>query len=70
MEDEVLDLGEIPGVESAKGALPVCLAGRLITEKKYNQFSLIDVSKAFQLKGTLKAGAWGKGLVRGVSESS
>lgn len=62
-EDDVLDLGCIP-TGTANRLQSACLVGKLIVEKSYNVFALIDVmSKSFKPKGKLQARDWGHGLI-------
>ncbi|KAL8462078.1 hypothetical protein ACS0TY_033235 [Phlomoides rotata] len=64
MDDDVLDMGSSAGIGSVGPIAPICLVGKLLTEKNINQFALLDVmSKTFRPKGKLTARAWGKGLV-------
>lgn len=63
--EDVLELDLPLGLTGQQGQSgPVTLAGKLITEKNYNVFALIDVMvKAFRPKGRLTARDWGKGLI-------
>ncbi|KAL8556396.1 hypothetical protein ACS0TY_004002 [Phlomoides rotata] len=43
-EEDILDLGEVLGVRVDAGTRsPVCLVGRLFSEKGYNVFALLNV---------------------------
>lgn len=58
--EEVLDLEgiDVPS-ESPRRVSTICLAGKLISEKSYNTFAMIDVMvKAFKPKGKLQARDW------------
>ncbi|KAL8459359.1 hypothetical protein ACS0TY_036736 [Phlomoides rotata] len=62
-EEEVLELGN-GGIDRMRriGSGPVCLVGKLYTEKSVNSYALIDVMiKAFRAKGRLTARDWGNG---------
>ncbi|KAL8498475.1 hypothetical protein ACS0TY_021705 [Phlomoides rotata] len=63
--DETLDLGELAVID--RGPVmgrPVCLTGRLLSEKPVNSYALQDVmKKAFKPKGKLMSHDWGEGLI-------
>ncbi|KAL8544826.1 hypothetical protein ACS0TY_005152 [Phlomoides rotata] len=62
-EDEVLDLGFGVGQDNGPTS-PICLVGRLCTEKTFNIYALTDVMlKAFRVKGKVTAREWGKNLL-------
>ncbi|KAL8543244.1 hypothetical protein ACS0TY_003962 [Phlomoides rotata] len=59
-EEDILDLGEVLGVRVDAGTRsPVCLVGRLFSEKGYNVFALLNVmTKVFRVKGKLSGRDW------------
>ncbi|KAL8529621.1 hypothetical protein ACS0TY_006884 [Phlomoides rotata] len=64
-DEEVLDLGN-GGIDQTRRMRlePVCLVGKLCTEKSVNSYTLIEVMiKAFRAKGRLIVRDWGHGLL-------
>ncbi|KAL8475064.1 hypothetical protein ACS0TY_031473 [Phlomoides rotata] len=52
------------GYNNGCGLAPVCLIGKLISEKPPNTYALINVMiKSFKAKGKLTARDWGNGLL-------
>lgn len=57
--EDVLDLGSGPATTR-----PVCLVGKLCSQKVVNVFALMEVmKKAFRSKGKLSVRDWGSGLL-------
>ncbi|KAL8524703.1 hypothetical protein ACS0TY_014347 [Phlomoides rotata] len=63
--DGVLDLGgEDRNQASRRLPSPVCLVGRVFSDKPVNSFALMDVMiKAFRVNGSLTVRDWGNGLL-------
>lgn len=60
-----MDLGDLIGFTMPKQRSgPVCLAGKLLSDKKFNTFAFIDMmSKVFRPKGKLMGRDWGNGML-------
>lgn len=62
-EGEIFDLGGPSDTRRATRG-PICLVGKLCTERPFNTYALIDVMvKAFKAKGRVSAREWGNKLL-------
>ncbi|KAL8475131.1 hypothetical protein ACS0TY_031526 [Phlomoides rotata] len=64
-EDDVLELenGEV-NIPARLRSEPVCLVGKVFSDKMINSFALIEVMiKVFRAKGKLTVHVWGHGLL-------